>query len=69
MKTEATPARYLTSDLVARLEAHKLGRVSHTAKGKPWIVDVAVQFRDERRALAFEKYLRRIARSRSRRQW
>ena len=31
------------------------GRVPHTADGKPWIIDVVVEFADERRAVAFEK--------------
>jgi len=30
----------------------------HTASGKPWIIDVIVEFSDERRALAFERYLK-----------
>jgi len=32
--------------------------VSHTADGRPWIIDVVVEFADERRAIAFEKYLK-----------
>ena len=48
----------LTSNLAGRLDAHSAGRVPHTADGKPWIVDVIVEFADERRAVAFEKYLK-----------
>jgi len=32
--------------------------VPHTADGKPWIIDVIVEFSDERRATGFEKYLK-----------
>ncbi len=41
----------------ARLAAHNAGRCSHTAKHRPWAVDVFVTFADETRALKFEKYL------------
>lgn len=61
LKSEAAPTRYytgLTSNLPARLDAHNAGRVPHTADGKPWIIDVVVEFRDERRATAFERYLK-----------
>jgi predicted GIY-YIG superfamily endonuclease len=61
LKSEADPRRYytgLTSHLGARLEAHNTGRVPHTADGRPWIIDVVVEFTDEARAVAFEKYLK-----------
>ena len=61
LKSNADPTRYytgLTSDLPRRLVAHNAGRVPHTASGKPWIVDVVVEFSDEGRAVAFEKYLK-----------
>jgi putative endonuclease len=61
LKSEIDPERYytgLTSDIAARLEAHNAGRCPHTASGKPWIIDVVVEFSDERRAVAFEKYLK-----------
>jgi predicted GIY-YIG superfamily endonuclease len=61
LKSAAEPTRYytgLTSNLAGRLDAHNSGRVPHTADGKPWIVDVVVEFADERRAIAFEKYLK-----------
>ena len=48
----------LTSDWRARLDAHNSGKCPHTASGRPWIVDVIVEFRDERRAVAFERYLK-----------
>ena len=61
LKTESVPHRYytgLTSDLARRQEAHNAGRVPHTAKMKPWLIDVVVEFADETRAIAFEKYLK-----------
>jgi len=61
LRSETAPTRYytgLTSDMAARLDAHNAGRVPHTVSGKPWIIDVIVEFSDERRAVAFEKYLK-----------
>jgi predicted GIY-YIG superfamily endonuclease len=48
----------VTGDWRARLEAHIAGHCPHTAGGGPWDVDVPVYFRDEERALAFERYLK-----------
>jgi predicted GIY-YIG superfamily endonuclease len=61
LKSELSPTRYytgLTSNLAVRLEAHNAGRVPSTTDGKPWIIDVVVEFADEWRAVAFEKYLK-----------
>lgn len=61
LKNSANPPRYytgVTSDLGARLEAHNAGRCAHTAKQRPWVVDVIVKFADEPRALKLEKYLK-----------
>jgi predicted GIY-YIG superfamily endonuclease len=61
LKSEIELTRYytgLTSDLQSRLEAHNAGRCSHTASGRPWRVDVVIEFSDQRRAAAFEKYLK-----------
>jgi putative endonuclease len=61
IKSEADPTRYytgLTSNLAGRLNAHNAGRVPHTSDGKPWTVDVILEFSDERRAVVFEKYLK-----------
>jgi putative endonuclease len=61
LKSKTDPTRYytgLTSCLADRLEAHNAGRVPHTANGKPWVIDVAVEFAGETRARAFEKYLK-----------
>ena len=48
----------VTSDWRTRLDAHNSGKCSHTASGRPWIVDVVVEFTDERRAVTFERYLK-----------
>ena len=61
LRSVCNPARYytgVTSDVNARLAAHNAGRCPHTADGRPWQVDVVVQFTVERRALAFEHYLK-----------
>jgi putative endonuclease len=61
LKSDVDPRRYytgVTSDLAARIEAHNAGRVPHTANGKPWMVDVVIEFSDERRAVTFERYLK-----------
>ena len=61
LKNADEPPRYytgVTSDLGARLTAHNAGRCAHTAKHRPWAVDAIVKFSDERRAVAFEKYLK-----------
>ena len=48
----------VTSDLKARLTNHNAGRVPHTANGRPWTLDIAIQFADEVRAIKFERYLK-----------
>jgi putative endonuclease len=61
LKNSQQPPRYyvgLTNDLRARLDAHNRGACPHTAKFRPWTVDCIIKFRDERRAVAFERYLK-----------
>jgi putative endonuclease len=48
----------LTADLPARLGAHNAGQNPSTAPWKPWVVDVNIEFRTERMAVRFEKYLK-----------
>ena len=57
---EHRPRYYIgvTANLRERLHAHNEGRCPHTSRHRPWAVDVAIKFADERRALAFEKYLK-----------
>lgn len=61
LKNDDEPPRYytgVTSHFPTRLDAHNSGRVLHTAKFKPWHADVVMEFADEPRAIAFEKYLK-----------
>ena len=63
LKSESDLTRYytgLTSNIAGRLAAHNAGRVPNTTDGKPWIIEVIVEFSDERRAVAFEKYLKSV---------
>ena len=57
----ADPKRHYvgsTDDLRARLKAHNSGKVTHSAKYKPWRVATYLGFSDETRAVKFEKYLK-----------
>ena len=38
--------------------SHNAGDCRHTAKYRPWSIDMVVEFADERRAVAFERYLK-----------
>jgi putative endonuclease len=61
LKNSESPPRYytgLTSDVEGRCAAHNAGCSTHTAKYRPWSIDVVVKFADERRAAAFERYLK-----------
>ena len=48
----------VTEDLKKRLADHNAGRTSHTAKFRPWLVEICVAFSDEKKAEEFEKYLK-----------
>jgi putative endonuclease len=61
LKSRGVPTHYytgVTSNWRARLDAHNAGRCPHTRKGTPWDIDVIIQFTDESRALALERYLK-----------
>jgi len=61
LRGQTDPNRYytgLTSHVASRLEAHNAGRCRHSASGRPWRIDMVVEFTDERRAVAFERYLK-----------
>ncbi|ACB75218.1 Excinuclease ABC C subunit domain protein [Opitutus terrae PB90-1] len=47
-----------TDNLRGRIEDHNAGRSPHTAKFRPWNLVCYHAFADERRALAFEQYLK-----------
>jgi predicted GIY-YIG superfamily endonuclease len=48
----------ITDDLRARIAKHNAGEVPHTSKFKPWRLNTYIAFSDEKRAFAFEKYLK-----------
>jgi predicted GIY-YIG superfamily endonuclease len=61
LKSDSNPDRFytgLTSNVAARLAAHNAGRCPHTATGRPWTIDVVVEFANEERAVRFEQYLK-----------
>ena len=61
MRNSESPPRYytgLTSEVSKRLTEHNAGSCTHTAKYGPWSIDVVIEFADERRAAAFERYLK-----------
>ena len=61
LKNNGTPPRYyigLTSNVAVRHAQHNAGKCTHTAKHRPWSIDVVIEFADERRAVAFERYLK-----------
>ena len=45
-------------NLARRQAEHNAGSCIHTAKYRPWIIDVVIEFPEERRAVAFERYLK-----------
>ena len=61
LKNAARDPRYytgLTSDVATRYAQHNAGRCIHTAKYRPWSIDVVIEFTEERRAVSFERYLK-----------
>ena len=61
LRNADNPSRYytgLTSDVARRHAEHNGGSCSHTATSGPWSIDVVIEFADERRAIAFERYLK-----------
>ena len=48
----------LTDDLQKRLSEHTSANSPHTSKFCPWEIEVAVRFVNDKRATAFERYLK-----------
>jgi predicted GIY-YIG superfamily endonuclease len=48
----------VTGDLRTRLRHHNAQKVPHTSKYAPWTIKTYLAFSDEKRAFAFEKYLK-----------
>jgi predicted GIY-YIG superfamily endonuclease len=61
LKNGENPPRYytgLTSEVRRRLYLHNSSEDSYTARYAPWSLDVVIEFPDEHRAAAFERYLK-----------
>jgi len=61
LQSESAPDRFyvgVTDDLRTRLLRHNAGQVSHTSKYLPWRLNTYLAFSDEKRAVAFERYLK-----------
>ena len=48
----------VTEDLRDRLGRHNAGQVTHTAKFRPWRLKTYIDFTDEQKAVALERYLK-----------
>jgi putative endonuclease len=48
----------ITRNLLDRLCKHNRGECLHSAKHRPWKIETALAFSSEKKARAFEKYLR-----------
>ena len=48
----------VTHDVASRLCSHNAGECVHTSRNRPRELDVVIEFRDETRAVAFERYLK-----------
>jgi putative endonuclease len=48
----------VTANVRERLAAHNAGECNHTARHRPWNVHVVIAFREETKALEFERYLK-----------
>lgn len=61
IETTEEPKRFyvgVTENIELRLEKHNSGQVPHTAKFKPWFLKNYFAFKDQKKAFAFEKYLK-----------
>ena len=47
-----------TDDLTNRLSSHNAGQIRHTSKNRPWRVETTMAFRNNKKARAFEAYLK-----------
>ena len=61
LRSERDPDRHdveITSNVARRLAWHNDGFNVHTARNRPWIVVVSMEFADEHVARRFERYLK-----------
>ena len=59
--SEVDPSRHytgVTDDIDGRMSHHNSGASPHTAKYRPWRLETCVAFRNAKKALAFEVYLK-----------
>ena len=47
-----------TKDVVQRLCVHNTGGSPHTSKYKPWSLVTSIFFKEQKKAILFEKYLK-----------
>ena len=61
LRSRIDPKQYytgVTANIRKRVASHNAGECTHTARNRPWDVDIVIAFRDEERALKFERYLK-----------
>ena len=61
LRSDSDPSRQyvgITRDVLNRLEWHNHGPGGHTMRYRPWSLLVSIDFRTERDAVRFEKYLK-----------
>ena len=61
LNSQLNPERFyvgITHDLRARFAKHNAGEVTHTSKFTPWTLKTYTAFSDEKKAFAFEQYLK-----------
>ena len=61
IQSQRDPSKFytgITNDLLNRVDWHNRGGCRHTINEQPWSVVVSLQFRTERDAVRFERYLK-----------
>jgi putative endonuclease len=61
LQSEALPGRHyvgFTHNLKVRFASHNAGQNTSTVSGRPWLLASYFAFADEKKAIAFEKYLK-----------
>jgi putative endonuclease len=48
----------ITGNVIERLNSHNAGKSSHISKFRPWKLTLTMQFEDDSKARAFERYLK-----------
>jgi len=64
LHSENDPKRFysgVTDDLENRLKIHNQGKCKHTSTHIPWKIKTAIAFTDRKKALDFEKYLKKAS--------